>query len=516
MAAMDKKMESCDVNPTQMKTRRQVRAIPMERNLVPMQWLVGIALLVAILIAAGAAHARGTPESFADLAEKLIPSVVTISSTQATPQRQGPEGFNVPPGSPFEEFFKDFFERNQPQQRRRRPTSLGSGFIIDKKGYVVTNNHVIADAEEITVVLHDDTMLKAELVGRDPETDLAVLKIDPDGQKLSVAEFGDSDGARVGDWVLAIGNPFGLGSTVTAGIISARGRDINAGRYDDFIQTDAPINKGNSGGPLFNKKGGVIGVNTMIYSPSGGSVGIGFSVPSAVAKPVISQLIDGGKVRRGWLGVRIQTVTEEIAESLDLKKATGALVASVSEGSPAADAGIKPRDVVLKFAGRKVTEMRKLPRIVAETPIDKAVDVVLWRDGKEKVVQVTVGELKEQEVAGADAGKGKDKKSKKTERLIEELGLTLSAISPEIAQRLELAEDAKGVVVTKVSPDSVAAEKGIRVGDLVVEVGQEEVSDPDQVAKKVKKAKKAKRKTVLLLVEGQSGLRFVALRLGSK
>ena len=490
----------------------------MERNFVPVQWIAGIVLLIAMLVAAGGAHARGTPESFADLAEKLIPSVVTISSTQAMPDRQGPEGFNVPPGSPFEEFFKDFFERNQPQQRRRRPTSLGSGFIIDKKGYVVTNNHVIADAEEITVVLHDDTMLKAKLVGRDPETDLAVLKIDAKGHNLSVSEFGNSDSARVGDWVLAIGNPFGLGSTVTAGIISARGRDINAGRYDDFIQTDAPINKGNSGGPLFNKDGEVIGVNTMIYSPSGGSVGIGFSVPSAVANPVIQQLINDGKVRRGWLGVRIQTVTEEIAESLDLKKATGALVASVSDGSPAADAGIKPRDVVLKFAGREVTEMRKLPRIVAETPIDKAVDVLLWRNGKEMVVQVKVGELKEQAVASAGESDGKDngKKGKKTEQVIEELGLTLAAISPELAERFELAEDAKGVLVTKVNPDSVAAEKGIRVGDLVVEVGQEEISSPSDVAKKVKKAKKAKRKTVLLLVEGQSGLRFVALRLGSK
>jgi len=479
----------------------------------PLQWIIGLALLCAMLVAAGAAQARGTPESFADLAEKLTPSVVTISSTQAMPERRGPEGFNVPPGSPFEEFFKDFFERNQPQQRRRRPTSLGSGFVIDKKGHVVTNNHVIADADEITVVLQDDTMLKAELVGRDPETDLAVLKIDPKGLKLSVAEFGDSDDARVGDWVLAIGNPFGLGSTVTAGIISARGRDINAGRYDDFIQTDAPINKGNSGGPLFDKEGKVIGVNTMIYSPSGGSVGIGFSVPSAVAKPVIAQLIEGGKVRRGWLGVRIQTVTEEIAESLDLDKATGALVASVSEGSPAEKGGIKPRDVVLEFAGREVSEMRKLPRIVAETPIDKAVDVVVWRDGKKKVLQVTVGELKEEKMAAGDHGGRRDKDAV---RMVEELGLGLSSITPELAQRFELSEDARGVIVTKVSPDSAAAEKGILVGDLVVEVGQEEVESPGQVAEKVAKAEDAGRKTVLLLVEGQGGLRFVALRLGSK
>jgi len=503
------------VNPTQNKIRRQARAVPLERHqqtFQPLQWIIGFALLIAMLIAAGAAQARGTPESFADLAEKLTPSVVTISSTQAMPERRGPEGFNVPPGSPFEEFFKDFFERNQPQQRRR-PTSLGSGFIIDKNGHVVTNNHVIADADEITVVLQDDTMLKAELVGRDPETDLAVLKIDPKGLKLNVAEFGDSDDARVGDWVLAIGNPFGLGSTVTAGIISARGRDINAGRYDDFIQTDAPINKGNSGGPLFNNDGKVIGVNTMIYSPSGGSVGIGFSVPSAVAKPVIAQLIDGGKVRRGWLGVRIQTVTEEIAESLDLDKPIGALVASVSEGSPAEKGGIKPRDVVLEFAGREVTEMRKLPRIVAETPIDKAVDVVVWRDGKKKVVQVTVGELREEKVAARESDGRSDKDAV---RMVEELGLGLSSITPELAQRFELAEDVKGVIVTKVSPDSAAAEKGIHVGDLVVEVGQEEVETPGQVAEKVAKAQEAKRKTVLLLVEGQGGLRFVALRLGSK
>jgi len=501
------------VNPTHLKTKSRVRAIPMPRTVVPLQWIAGLAFLAALLMAAvGSAQAKGTPDGFADLAEKLIPSVVTISSTQAMPESRGPEGFNVPPGSPFEEFFKDFFERNQPQQRRRRPTSLGSGFIIDNDGHVVTNNHVISDSEEITVVLHDDTLLKAKLIGTDPDTDLAVLKIDLKGHKFKVAEFGNSDKARVGDWVLAIGNPFGLGSTVTAGIISARGRDINAGRYDDFIQTDAPINKGNSGGPLFDKDGSVIGVNTMIYSPSGGSVGIGFSVPSNVALPVVKQLIENGKVRRGWLGVRIQTVTDEIAESLDLKEATGALVASVSEGSPAADGGIEPRDVILKFAGREVSEMRKLPRIVAETPIDKEVDVVVWRDGKEKVVQVTVGELKEEQMAAA----AEERRDGSPEQSVEDIGLTLAELTPELTQRFELAEDAKGVVVTKVDPDSAAAEKGLRIGDLVVEVGQEEVTSPAQVAAKVKKAKDAKRKTVLLLVEGQGGLRFVALRLGSK
>ncbi len=505
--------------------KQRSQAVVLEQNNRFAYWAFGLFLSLSFVLMAASAQARSTPESFADLAEKLIPSVVTISSTQDPGRQdqphgqQGPEQFSVPPGSPFEEFFKDFLEKNRPQQQRqqrRKPASLGSGFFIDKKGFVVTNNHVIAGASEITVVMDDGTSLKAELVGTDPETDIALLKIDPKNHKISVATFGDSDKARVGDWAIAIGNPFGLGSTVTAGIISARGRDINAGRYDDFIQTDAPINKGNSGGPLFNSQGEVIGVNTLIYSPSGGSVGIGFSVPATVVKPIVAQLMDGGEVKRGWLGVRIQTVTDEIAESLDMEKTMGALVASVGEGSPAETAKIKPRDVIIRFNNREVTEMRKLPRIVAETEIGKAVDVVVWRNGKAKTVQVTVGELKDEKVAeGKDNKEGK-KQSKATQLDIDELGLTVATINDIIRQQFELTDDAKGVIVTGIKAGGAAEEKGIQVGDLVLEVAQEEVETPRDIQAKVKKARESGRKSVLLLVEGQGGLRFVAVRFANK
>ncbi|HJS32758.1 MAG TPA: Do family serine endopeptidase, partial [Alphaproteobacteria bacterium] len=326
------------------------------------------------------AQGRGNPpaQGFADLAERLLPAVVNISTTQTVRQdrnqqqgpqqgpqgerRRGPEVPQFPPGSPFEEFFREFFDRQgRPDAPPRRTQSLGSGFVIDSTGYVVTNNHVIAEADEIKVILHDDTQLAAKVIGRDPKTDLAVLKVEP-SKPLTAVKFGNSDQTRVGDWVVAIGNPFGLGGTVTAGIVSARARDINAGPYDDFIQTDASINRGNSGGPMFNLAGEIIGINTAIYSPSGGSVGIGFAIPANLAKPVIDQLRVSGKVRRGWLGVQIQSVTDEIAESLGLNKARGALVARVTENSPAAKGKIESGDVILKFDGKDVTEMRRLPR----------------------------------------------------------------------------------------------------------------------------------------------------------
>src|SRR3954447_12841275 len=361
--------------------------------------------------------ARGAPDSFADLAAQLLPAVVNVSSSQSAQARndRGPEIPGFPPGSPFEQFFRDFLDRNRPGQQgqgqRRgertpqpqppgdnggpgggRAVSLGSGFIVDTAGYIVTNNHVIEGADEISVTLTDNTTLKAKLVGKDERVDLALLKVDTD-HPLKAVPFGDSDTARVGDWVLAIGNPFGLGGSVTAGIVSARGRDIRQGPYDDFIQTDAAINRGNSGGPLFNMDGQVIGINTAIYSPSGGSVGIGFSVPANLAKSVVAQLKDFGHPRRGWLGVRIQQVTPDIAESLGLHEAQGAMVAGVNDGGPAEKSGIRNGDVILKFNNQDVKEMRTLPRIVAETDIGKSVPVVLWRDGKEVTVQAAVGEL---------------------------------------------------------------------------------------------------------------------------
>ena len=306
----------------------------LDRPTGSLAWVWGGLLVLALATVATAVEAKLAPDGFAELAEKLLPSVVNISTTQVVEGRGGVERPKLPPGSPFEDFFNEFFDHNRPEKRRRKATSLGSGFILDNAGHVLTNNHVIEGADEITVILQDDTRLEAKVVGRDPKTDIAILKVKP-SNGMKPVEFGDSDVVRVGDWVVAIGNPFGLGGTVTAGIISARGRDINAGPYDDFLQTDASINSGNSGGPMFNLKGEVIGINTAIFSLSGGSVGIGFAIPAAVAKPVVNQLIKHGHVRRGWLGVHIQTVSEEIAESLGLEKAEGALVANVIKDGPA-------------------------------------------------------------------------------------------------------------------------------------------------------------------------------------
>ena len=501
------------------RNSRTFEDTPSERAPVSVYPDIALALVKAGVLVAGfvalalfvystAAQARGAPDSFADLAAELLPGVVNISTTQSVEGRTGPQLPQLPPGSPFEEFFKEFFDRNRPEQRQRRATSLGSGFVIDAGGYVVTNNHVIQDADAITVILHDNTRLDAELVGRDPKTDIAVLKVKPT-IALTAVSFGDSDTARVGDWVLAIGNPFGLGGTVTAGIISARGRDINAGPYDDFIQTDASINRGNSGGPMFNLDGKVIGINTAIFSPSGGSVGIGFAIPSAAAKLVIRQLIEHGEVRRGWLGVHIQAVTDEIAEALGLDKARGALVASVIPGGPAETAKIKPGDVILTFDGKDVAEMRRLPRIVAETGAGKKVDVVLWRETVETTVSVTIGELEED--APTVASLPAEKPGKAT--TVDTLGLTLSAVNKSLRERFELDDDVKGVVVVEVGESSTAGEKGIRPGDVIVEVGQEEVTAPDQVIEKIEKAWDAGRKSVLLLLEGQGGLRFVVVRI---
>jgi serine protease Do len=475
-------------------------------------WAIRIfAVLTALAIAlqASGAFAKSAPESFSGLAKKLLPMVVNISTTQTVDGRGGLDMPQLPPGSPFEDFFKDFFERNGQQQRPRKATSLGSGFIVDSKGYVVTNNHVIQDADEISVILHDDTRLKAELVGRDSKTDLAVLKVTHDGE-LPSTEMGNSDVIEVGDWVIAIGNPFGLGGTVTAGIISARGRDINSGPYDDYLQTDASINRGNSGGPMFNMDGEVIGINTAIFSPTGGSVGIGFAIPTSTAAPVIRQLIKNGEVRRGWLGVHIQSVTPEIAESLGLKDARGAMVASVVEDGPAAGSDIKAGDVVLEFGGVAVPEMRRLPRIVADVEPDTTVDVVVWRDGAEKTVKVTVGKLKEQptEVASVNA-----KEVPGDESTVEGLGLKVAAINAKVRERFKLDEKAKGVVVTDVDAAGPAAEKGLQPGDRIIQVSQADVSEPADVTRKVDEAKAQGRKSVLLRVESGQGLRFVAIRI---
>lgn len=472
--------------------------------------LVGLLFALAVALSVQPAHARSAPDSFADLAERLLPAVVNISSSQVVRTTQRQEIPQAPPGSPFEDFFKDFFERNQQDGAPRRASSLGSGFIIDKAGFIVTNNHVIAEADEITVILHDDTRHAATLVGRDPKTDLALLKIEVDGD-LPFVPWGNSTVARVGDWVVAIGNPFGLGGTVTAGIISARQRDINQGPYDSFLQTDASINRGNSGGPMFNMDGQVIGVNTAIFSPTGGSVGVGFSIPSSIAERVVVQLREFGRTKRGWLGVRIQSVTGDIAEGLGLDKATGALVADVTKDGPAQKSNIEAGDVILKFDGKSVDEMRDLPRIVAETEIGKPVKVDVWRKGKPQVIDVVVGELEEDKPVLASTGP-RDQPVEPEQAEIDSLGVAVTAITDEMREQFKVPEDVRGVLVTGVTADSGAAEKGLRPGDVIVEVNQEEVATPGQIAAKVSEATDNDRQSVLLLVNRNGDLRFVAVR----
>ena len=489
------------------------------RDIVILRWAV-TALMAATLLAlvAGTVRAAPAPDSFADLADKLLPTVVNISTTQKVDGNDGPEMPQFPPGSPFEDFFRDFFNRRGQGGERQQPhnaTALGSGFIVRANGYIVTNYHVIEGAEEITVVLHDNTSLDAKLVGRDEKTDLAVLKVETD-KPLPFAEFGDSDRMRVGDWVLAIGNPFGLGGSVTAGIISARSREINAGPYDDFLQTDAAINRGNSGGPMFNMDGQVIGINTAIYSPSGGSVGIGFAIPSALARGVVDQIIEFGRTKRGWLGVRIQSVTPEIAESLGLDKAEGALVAGVTDDGPAAKAGIETGDVILTFDGKPISESRRLPRVVADTTVDKKVPVVVWRKGQRKELSVVLGELEAAEESGQVASTSERGGEDAKPESLDALGVTLSAPTDALKKQYSLAEGQKGVVVTAVTGGSPAAEKGLKVGDVIVEVGQEEVAGPADVGRKVREAREGGRKSVLLLVESGGDLRFVALPVGEK
>ena len=468
------------------------------------------------------AFARG-PDGIADVAEKVIDAVVNISTSQTVEAKGGPaEGRGampqLPPGSPFEEFFDDFFKnrRGGPGGSKggdlqpHKTNSLGSGFIVDTSGIVVTNNHVIADADEINVIMNDGTKFKAELVGVDKKTDLAVLKFKP-AKPLVAVKFGDSDKLRLGEWVIAIGNPFSLGGTVTAGIVSARNRDINSGPYDSYIQTDAAINRGNSGGPLFNLDGEVIGVNTLIISPSGGSIGIGFAVPSKTVAGVVDQLRQFGELRRGWLGVRIQTVTDEIAESLNIKPARGALIAGVEDKGPAKPAGIEPGDVVITFDGKDIKEPKDLSRVVADTAVGKEVDVVIIRKGEEQTKKVTLGRLEDTEKAVPVAAKGKDEPAEKpvTQKA---LGLDLATLSKDLRSRYKIKDSVKGVIITNVDGTSDAAEKRLSPGEVIVEVAQEAVSNAADVKKRVDQLKKDGKKSVLLLVANADGeLRFVAL-----
>ncbi|OWO96043.1 serine protease [Rhizobium esperanzae] len=493
------------------------------------------------------------PASVADLAEGLLDAVVNISTSQNVKDDEGVgPAPRAPDGSPFQEFFNDFFNKQQGNKGpNHNVSSLGSGFVIDPAGYIVTNNHVIEGADDIEVNFANGSKLKAKLIGTDTKTDLSVLKVEPKTPLKSV-KFGDSSEMRIGDWVMAIGNPFGFGGSVTVGIISGRGRNINAGPYDNFIQTDAAINKGNSGGPLFNMKGEVIGINTAIISPSGGSIGIGFSVPSELASGVVEQLRQYGETRRGWLGVRIQPVTDDIADSLGLDTAKGALVAGVIKGGPVDDGSIKAGDVILKFDGKAVNEMRDLPRVVAESTVGKEVDVVVLRDGKEQTVKVKLGRLEDSDQAASgdaapdgsqdgvitpdpdenndmdqpDTGdqaapapgapapdqhqQGQVSPDAATPKNV--LGLSLSLLSPETRKAFGIAESVDGVVVTEVEPGSASAEKGLKPGDVIVEVAQEFMKTPDAVAAKVKSLKQEGRRNAQLMIASANGdLRFVAV-----
>jgi len=483
---------------------------------------VGLALALALggaatfVPPATPAHARGAPDSFADLAATVSGAVVNISATQTVEARRGGGGGGpqFQPGTPFDDLFEEFFKRRGQgggeQPRQRRSNSLGSGFVIDSSGIVITNNHVIADANEVFVIFTDGQKLKAQVLGKDSKVDVAVLKVKPD-KPLTAVKFADSDKARVGDWVLAVGNPFGLGGSVTAGIVSARNRNIDSGPYDNYIQTDASINKGNSGGPLFNMDGEVIGINTAILSPSGGSIGIGFATPANTVVPIIEQLQKFGETRRGWLGVRIQNVDDSIAESLNLGKARGALVAGVDDKGPAKPAGLKAGDVIVKFDGRTVDQSRDLPKIVASTPIGKEVEVVVVRDGKEVTKTVKLGRLEDGEKrSGADGGSSRDQEQPES-AVKSALGMDFATLGDDARAKFQIKDAVKsGVVVTRVDPSSNAAEKRIQAGEVIVEINQRPVAKPSDVQDVVKSLKKDGKKSALLLVANAAGeVRFV-------
>jgi len=472
--------------------------------------VIGIGFLALAGIPAQA-QSRG-PASVADIAAQLQNAVVNISTTQKLKDTKPVQIPEVPKGSPFEEFFQDFFDKDD--RGGQRANSLGSGFVIDPNGFIVTNNHVIEGADEITAIFTDGSKLKVlEVVGRDTKTDLALLRVEPK-QPLTSVKLGDSTKMRVGDWVMAVGNPFGLGGTVTVGVISATRRDINSGLYDEFLQTDAAINRGNSGGPLFNMDGDVIGINTAIISPTGGSIGIGFAVPSTTAAQVLGQLRQYGETRRGWLGVRIQTVTDEIAESLGLPRAGGALIAFVTPEGPAAVAGIEVSDIVVSFDGQDVTAMRQLPKLVAQTPIDKEVEIVFLRKGERKTAKVKVGRLEEAAKPPAGDAPKKDDDIEKP-RKKSSLGLTFAEMSDELRSRYSIERAIQGVVITEVDPEIIVAETEVKPGDVVVEVTHEKVKSPGELNARLAVLRELKRKSALLLVADHQGeMNFVTVTIG--
>ncbi|WP_425506324.1 DegQ family serine endoprotease [Sulfitobacter maritimus] len=470
---------------------------------------MGVMALSLLVLQATMALAK--PESLAPLAEKISPSVVNITTSTVVEGRTGPQGI-VPEGSPFEDFFREFQDRNGEGNRPRRSSALGSGFVISEDGYVVTNNHVIESADEITIEFFSGEELVAKVIGTDPKTDIALLKVEA-SKPLPFVSFGDSNAARVGDWVIAMGNPLGQGFSVSAGIVSARNRALS-GTYDDYIQTDAAINRGNSGGPLFNMDGEVIGVNTAILSPNGGSIGIGFSMASNVVTRVIDQLKEFGETRRGWLGVRIQDVTEDVADAMGLKNAVGALITDVPEG-PAREAGLKTGDVIKSFDGVEVKDTRALVRQVGNSPVGATVRVTVLREGKTQTIKVVLGRREDADGTatpaaqdnaedGADAGP----------QSASLMGLTLTPLTDDLRAELGADDDMDGLAVTDVDETSEAFEKGLRMGDIITEAGQQKVASISELEERISAAKEAGRKSLLLLVRRGGDPRFVALSLG--
>ena len=448
-------------------------------------------------------NSKPIPESFADLAEKLMPSVVNISTSTTVVSKNNPLPFQFPPGSPFEDMFKEF---GTPQERKS--AALGSGFIIDQKGIVVTNNHVIQDADDIIVRVNGDQEFKAKVLGADPLMDIAVLQLETDEKFIPVA-FGDSDKARIGDWVIAIGNPFGLGGTVTAGIISARNRSIGLSRYEDFIQTDASINSGNSGGPLFDMDGNVIGINTAILGRNG-SIGIGFSIPSNSAQLVINQLLEFGETKRGWLGVRIQDVTKEIADAEKLDKPRGALVASVAENSPSEKAEIKSGDIILEFNGKKINQMKELPAIVAKTQVGKNVEVKIWRDKKEIIKNVILGRLETSE----DFKISEKQKPLNQENEIENLKITVRVLNKEDIKSRKLPNQTTGLVITSIANNSPLKNTTLSENDIIVEAQKNRIKSVNDLREITNQVLQSNQKTILLAIyTTQNQKRYIGVKL---
>ena len=484
----------------------KARILVKDTGYVKMSSLMLLMALSLIMAIPQAVKSQQVGESFADLVDEISPAVVNIVTSVAVTDRATP-GPMVPEGSPLEDLFRDFLDRQQQDDSPQfRGEALGSGFVISADGYIVTNNHVIAGADEIEVEFFGGKTMKADLVGTDERTDIAVLKVNADAD-LPFVDFGNSDVARVGDWVIAIGNPLGQGFSVSTGIISARNRSLS-GSYDDFIQTDAAINRGNSGGPLFNMEGDVIGVNTAILSPNGGSIGIGFSMSSAVVERVVAQLIEYGETSRGWLGVRIQDISPDVAEALELASTDGALVTDVPEG-PALDAGLAPGDVIMTFDGEPIKDTRELVTVVAETDVGKTVDVVVLRDGQETTLPVTLGRLEEATLASATPSDDPAQPSDE----VQTYGLTLTTLDADTKQQLGLADEVEGVLIINVDETSEAFDKGLRAGDVILEIGQEAVAEPTQILDRIEAAVDGGRTSILLLVNREGDKRFVALSL---